>query len=137
MALLEEVTVLAGAFVATPSRAPNSARLVKAAYAEGSAVGSLGRREIEADLVTYDDESGRLPNVIVGSNDQPAVGILTAFRLADITTAAVRLDTVKVAAARRILSPERATETVVLPHQIVARGATAQIHHHRPTGVLR
>lgn len=200
------------------------AGLVKAARADGIAVVSLGRREIEADLVTYDNEgaahdltnsligaghrritmvsglpgvyaseertdgyaramtdaglkvdviagtfgpesgssaamrmlvNGRLPDAIIGSNDQTAVGLLTAFRHADIkvpeqvavagiggtrlaalldlTTAAVPLHTLGAAAAQRILRPERATEPLILPHQIVTRGTTAPTHD-RPSG---
>lgn len=202
------------------------AGLVKAARADGISVVSLGRREIEADLVTYDNEgaahdltvsligaghrriamvsglqgvyaaeertngyvramsdaglevevipgtfgpesggsaamrllvNGPLPDAIIGSNDQTAIGILTAFRHADIrvpdqvavagiggtqlaalldlTTAAVPLHTLGASAAQRILRPEGATEPLVLPHQIIARGTTAPTNHHRSAGL--
>ncbi|WP_245916829.1 LacI family DNA-binding transcriptional regulator [Nocardioides gansuensis] len=192
------------------------AGLVKAARDDGITVVSLGRREIEADVVTYDNEAaahdltvsliasahkrivlvgglpgvyaaedrklgylramdeaglapevipgtfgpesgssaalrllvgGSLPDAVIGSNDQTAGGILTAFRQADIkvpeqvavagiggtrlaalldmTTAAVPLHTLGATAAHRILHPERSREPIILPHQIVPRGTTA------------
>lgn len=192
------------------------AGLVKAARDDGISVVSLGRREIDADVVTYDNEAaahdltasliafghrrivlvgglpgvyaaedrkqgflramedaglspevvpgtfghesgssavvrllagGPLPDAVIGSNDQTAGGVLTAFRQADIkvpehvavagiggtrlaalldmTTVSVPLHTLGATAAQRILHPQRISESIILPHQIVPRGTTA------------